>query len=50
MKLCIISDTHNYHKRLAKLPDADVIIHAGDFTSMGHSHEIVNFMLWFSKL
>jgi Icc-related predicted phosphoesterase len=50
MKLCIISDTHNYHKRLAKLPDADVIIHAGDFTSMGHSHEIVNFMQWFSKL
>lgn len=50
MKLCIISDTHNYHKRLAKLPDADVIIHAGDFTSVGHSHEIVNFMQWFSKL
>jgi Icc-related predicted phosphoesterase len=50
MKLCIISDTHNYHKRLAKLPDADVIIHAGDFTSVGHSHEIVNFMQWYSKL
>lgn len=50
MKLCIISDTHNKHKRLAKLPDADVIIHAGDFTSVGHSHEIVNFMQWYSKL
>lgn len=50
MKLCIISDTHNKHKRLAKLPDADVIIHAGDFTSMGHSHEIVTFMQWYSKL
>lgn len=50
MKLCIISDTHNYHKRLSKLPDADVIIHAGDFTSVGHSHEIANFMQWYSKL
>ena len=50
MKICIISDTHNKHKRLAKLPDADVIIHCGDFTSMGHSHEIVEFMKWYSKL
>lgn len=50
MRLCIISDTHNKHKRLAKLPDADVIIHCGDFTSIGQSHEIVNFMQWYSKL
>ena len=50
MKLCIISDTHNKHKRLSTLPEADVIIHAGDFTSMGHSHEIVNFMQWYSNL
>jgi Icc-related predicted phosphoesterase len=50
MKICIISDTHNKHKRLSKLPDADVIIHCGDMTSMGHSHEIVEFMKWFSGL
>jgi len=50
MKLCIISDTHNKHKRLSTLPDADVIIHCGDFTSVGHSHEIVSFMQWYSKL
>lgn len=50
MKLCIISDTHNKHKHLAKLPDADAIIHCGDFTSIGQSHEIVNFMQWYSKL
>ena len=36
--------------RLPKLPDADVIIHCGDFTSVGHSHEIVNFMKWFGSL
>jgi len=50
MKICIISDTHNKHKRLAKLPEADVIIHCGDMTSMGHAHEIVEFMKWFSRL
>lgn len=50
MKICIISDTHNKHKHLGQLPDADVIIHAGDFTSIGQSHEIVNFMQWYSKL
>jgi Icc-related predicted phosphoesterase len=50
MKLCIISDTHNKHMRLGKLPDADVIIHCGDFTSVGHGHEIRNFMQWFKKL
>lgn len=49
MKICIISDTHNKHKYL-KLPDADMIIHAGDFTSVGKEHEIRNFMKWFGKL
>ena len=50
MKICIISDTHNKHKRLGTLPEADVIIHCGDMTSMGHTHEIVNFMTWFGGL
>lgn len=50
LSLVIISDTHNKHKRLGTLSKADVIIHCGDFTSMGYSHEIVDFMQWFSKL
>lgn len=50
MKICIISDTHNKHKRLGTLPEADVIIHCGDMTSMGRNHEIIEFMKWFSKL
>jgi len=49
MKLCIISDTHNKHKRLT-LPKADVIIHCGDFTSVGKEHEIRDFMKWYSSL
>jgi len=46
LKIVIISDTHNKHKQIKSedLPVADVIIHCGDFTSMGYSHEIRNFM------
>jgi Icc-related predicted phosphoesterase len=50
MKICIISDTHNKHKRLGALPNADMIIHCGDFTSVGHAHEVQDFMGWYSHL
>jgi Icc-related predicted phosphoesterase len=50
MKLCIISDTHNKHKHLGNLPEADIIIHCGDMTSVGKEHEIRNFFKWFSGL
>jgi Icc-related predicted phosphoesterase len=47
--ICIISDTHNMHKQLV-LPDADMIIHCGDATSMGYEYELRNFFKWYSKL
>lgn len=50
MKICIISDTHNKYKQLVNLPDADMIIHCGDATSMGYEHEVREFYKWFSKL
>jgi len=52
LKIVIISDTHNKHRQIQSkdLPVADIIIHCGDFTSMGYAHEIKNFMQWFSKL
>jgi len=49
MKLCIISDTHLKHKFL-KLPDADLIIHCGDGTSMGKEHEVHDFFKWYASL
>lgn len=49
MKICLLSDTHNKHKKI-KLPEANMIIHAGDFTSVGKEHEVRNFMKWYSKL
>jgi Icc-related predicted phosphoesterase len=50
MLICIISDTHSKHKHLRNLPQADIIIHCGDITSMGYEYEIRNFLQWFNKL
>lgn len=51
MKLCIISDTHGRHKEITNhLPDADVIIHCGDFSGRGTENEIRDFLKWYSKL
>jgi Icc-related predicted phosphoesterase len=50
MKICIISDTHNKHNYLKNLPEADVIIHCGDITSVGRDYEVKNFIKWFSNL
>ena len=50
MKICIISDTHGKHKHLGKLPDADMIIHCGDMSSVGREHEIRDFMKWYAGL
>jgi hypothetical protein len=52
MKLTIttISDTHNRHKRIIyPLPPADVLVHAGDFSSRGHEYEVEDFFKWFKR-
>jgi Icc-related predicted phosphoesterase len=49
MKICAISDTHNKHKQV-EIPEADMIIHAGDFSGHGHSKEVKDFLKWFSSL
>jgi len=50
MKIVCISDTHSKHNLLKDIPDGDVIIHAGDISSVGNNYEIVNFTKWFLKL
>jgi Icc-related predicted phosphoesterase len=50
MKICIISDTHGKHKQLKNMPDADVIIHAGDITTIGKEREVRNFLKWYASL
>lgn len=53
MEILLISDTHgkhNWFERVHKLPMADMIIHAGDVTSVGDIWEIEPFLQWFSGL
>jgi Icc-related predicted phosphoesterase len=51
MKITLISDTHTKHKQLdGLLPGGDLIIHAGDMSSMGYKHEIQQFLKWYNNL
>lgn len=51
MKITFISDTHNKHNGLTSLlPGGDLLIHAGDISSMGYKHEIQQFLKWFNGL
>ena len=50
MKILHISDTHNCHHRLRDLPEADVVIHSGDFCMVGSEQEAIDFLNWFCDL
>ena len=51
MIITFISDTHNKHLYLTKdLPGGDLLIHAGDISSMGYKHEIQKFCDWFNEI
>ncbi len=50
MKIIHISDTHGCHRRLTNLPDADVVVHSGDFTMNGSEPEALDFLNWFCDL
>lgn len=47
MKIVHISDTHSQHRQLTRLPDADILVHSGDFTMNGSELEAIDFMNWF---
>ena len=46
MKILHLSDTHGCHRRLLDLPEADVVVHSGDFTMNGSEAEAIDFMNW----
>ena len=51
LKITFISDTHSKHHQITKhLTGGDILIHAGDMSSMGYKHEIENFCKWFDGL
>ncbi|MBD5215862.1 MAG: serine/threonine protein phosphatase [Bacteroidales bacterium] len=50
MKILHLSDTHNSHHRLRDLPEADVVVHSGDFCMVGTEQEAIDFLNWFCDL
>ncbi len=49
MRLVCIADTHGNHASVA-IPAGDVIIHAGDFCSLGTEREVHKFARWLRRL
>lgn len=49
MRLVAISDTHSYHRKI-KVPDGDVLIHAGDITWRGEINILYDFCAWMYEL
>lgn len=45
-----LSDTHGRHRELGALPEADVVVHTGDFTMAGTEDEAMDFLRWFAGL
>lgn len=50
MKILHLSDTHNCHHRLRDLPNANVVVHSGDFCMVGTEQEAIDFLNWFCDL
>lgn len=50
MKILHLSDTHGAHHRLSNLPEADVVVHSGDFCMIGEEREALDFLYWFCNL
>lgn len=50
MKILHLSDTHGAHHRLSELPEADVVVHSGDFCMVGEEREALDFLNWFCDL
>ena len=50
MKILHLSDTHGAHHLLRNLPEADVVVHSGDFCMNGEEREALDFLNWFCAL
>eukprot|EP00494_Astrolonche_serrata_P005380 UN05396 len=49
VSIVCLSDTHGHHNDL-KLPKADILIHAGDFTHFGKKKDLISFNNWLGSL
>ena len=46
MKILHLSDPHNCHNWLRELPEADVVVHSGDFCMAGTEQEALDFVTY----
>ena len=50
LRILHMSDTHGVHRRLRDLPEADILVHSGDFTMSGSEAETLDFLEWLCDL
>lgn len=51
MRIVCISDTHGLHNSVThRLPDGDVLVHAGDFCNMGRMDDCIRGLGWINAL
>jgi Icc-related predicted phosphoesterase len=50
MKIIAISDTHGYFYPVDKLPEVDLLVHAGDATMRGTTDELDEFISWLEEV
>lgn len=50
VRLAVMSDTHCRHREITNVPQADILIHCGDFTNMGREDEVLDFADWLASL
>lgn len=53
IRILHISDTHGLHRQIEQvfpMPDADILIHTGDFTNKGTDAEVADFNDWMGEL
>lgn len=48
IRVVCISDTHMKHEKL-QIPDGDILVHTGDFSSLGRWDDIKRFVDWFAS-
>jgi Icc-related predicted phosphoesterase len=48
LKFVVLADTHSRHRGI-KLPEGDILIHAGDISYRGEKLEVEDFIEWFAK-
>lgn len=49
MKIAVISHAHSFHRRL-DVPEADLLVHCGDFLGNGSLTQLRNFCDWLKSL